>query len=818
MKNLTNTIDHHAMELLHCGIDVGLTPFLMLYDGSNLMPMSLDVNRKIFKPRFTSPQHGKQNILYNISTEGQDTQKSFVLLQKDYYCIFTSFTDSMDEKFKGLQKHTKYIPLTRYEGGTVCYTKAHPLTTSILINAITWLKGTKQSSYGRGRDFSKLSINELLIEYTRYLGIFLPDFEKRNNSQCIATFIHNHDWSSNKKAQLLASKLSEKDTPGDLWKFILTNLARETRVTAHFMDGNHRVLSANMLISNTTFPGTPTSVIMGLEGNKNSMSIHALGMKAKLFYVIPDSIEPSLIESIRNKYSFLKNEENISGVKHGWREFLIGCMKYIKNHCFGNDFAPLWESSYYLNSLRDTSNPHNSIDALNTWTKSAANVILVALKKSPFNVAKMLGITELDWSIDPGILFIHGKEKKLSHDRLMTASFFLMCSLLSKDTHHYLMEMLCNSPSRNQCSVASNTETYVWLSSFCKCSSACTYHSKEVWMEFFFAKLDKKCEVSKIPPEVIHIHLLECAVFSGATFFCDMGELPQYAACGLSQRYHDLSRGRDLIVSISNEFIESMKGIESIPKAIRTRDMVRFLGAITVCVCGESHPDESLISLTNNEYVSFDMRTKRSLGKKPVLSLYSGSTVRCEIAGFFFDIYSKKDLEEDFLGMLENFLTNHPLEEHDVIKYCMQAFRRQFEGYPNTKCRDVIENFFRNLYKNYVNGVYGEPGLSLTTLSNAIVEVMDENIKQLLTTCSPEVCQCIATMKKFPPFRKFELRPTHKAPLKKAKDTHNKEKKNTGKNSSHKRKSSNQGLKNDTSKASPTKRNSPRKSINHNTR
>ena len=212
------------------------------------------------------------------------------------------------------------------------------------------------------------------------------------------------------------------------------------------------------------------------------------------------------------------------------------------------------------------------------------------------------------------------------------------------------------------------------------------------------------------------------------------------------------------------------------------------------------------------------MRTKRSLGKKPVLSLYSGSTVRCEIAGFFFDIYSKKDLEEDFLGMLENFLTNHPLEEHDVIKYCMQAFRRQFEGYPDTKCRDVIENFFRNLYKNYVNGVYGEPGLSLTTLSNAIVEVMDEDIKQLLTTCSPEVCQCIATMKKFPPFVKFELPPTHKAPLKKAKDTHNKEKENRGKNSCHKRKSSNQGLKNDTSKASPTKRNSPRKSINHNTR
>lgn len=339
-------------------------------------------------------------------------------------------------------------------------------------------------------------------------------------------------------------------------------------------------------------------------------------------------------------------------------------------------------------------------------------------------------------------------------------------------------------------------------------------------MKLFFAKLDKKCKLSKIPHEVIHIHLLECAVFSGTTFFRDMGELPQYAACGLRQKYHNVSRssgGRDLVCSISNDFLESMKVIESLPKAICTRDMARFLGATTMGVCGESHPNESLISLTNNEHDSFDMRTKRTLGKKPVLSLYSGSKVTCEIAGFFFDIYSKKDLEEDFFGLLENHLTNHPLEEHDVIKYCMQAFRRQFKGYPETRCREVIEDFFRNLYQNYVNGTYGEPSPSLATISNDIVEVMGENIKRLLTKCSPEVCKCIVTMKKFPPFLDFELPPIHKAPNNEAKETHNKEKENPGKKSSLKRKYPKEGLKKHTCQVSSPKRNSPRQCNKSNT-
>lgn len=744
-------------------VEVGILPFLLTYEGSNLNPVSLDVNsRKISTTRFTvSSDKNLLEVLCSNSETFSNAASS--LVKKKYTGIFTSFTGIMEAGFKGLPKHLRLLTIARYEGGTKCYSKAKPLTKSILLKAITWLKGRNNVHNGGDRDYSNLDVNELLMEYFTKLKNALPRRDLKNQNDALAKFIANHDWSSNINVQRIAGTLNKEAPECDMWQFIISNLAKETRVILHLMDGNHRVMVGNILLSKISFPGTRRSVMNALERTTSSFAIRSLAMYCNLSFHVPQSIEQSLVESMRSCFSISLNTICNDGVIHGWREFLVDCMKHIKVEYIGKCIiSPLWESNDYLDSLKKITTPEESVDKIADWKKNVAKVICDTLAASKCNVERLLGMPKCDVTtekIEKMLCEMNYVALNEIPDMLLMVSHILMWSLVNNRTHCSLIEMLSTSPSREQC-IPSYTDTYNWVCSFFRCTFSAINCSSKVWSDLYFSKLEKESHFSNIPLNLIGVHMIEPAVDSGAQFFCELGEAPSSIAYGtrLIQNSNSLC-GIDLVRSISNEFVASLDQAKTSSKVISQSDMERFIGCTAYLVMGKSMPNpwKNLLSLTNDEIESLDMRTKDSIkSRKSVLSLFRSSGIRCDVKEFYFDIYCLKNIEEEFFGLLETHLYKHQKKEHEVMRYCLEAFRMQFEGFPQTSCRDTINDFFSNLFESYSSGSYGEYS-PLPYIRDDVVGYMGNNLKAQLSRCSPSVCQIISDMKQFPKFPNFHL-------------------------------------------------------------
>lgn len=760
-------------------VEVGMLPCLLSYEGSNINPTALDVNgRKISIPRFTVSSD--KNLLYVVSSNSDTFSKAAsALVRKEFTGIFTSYTETIEPGFKGLPKHLRLVPLIKHEAGTRCYSKAKPLTKSILLKAIAWLKGRNHAHNGGERDYSNLDVNELLMEYLSKLKNALPRFDLKNQNDVLAKFIESHDWSSNINVQNIAKTLKKETPECDLWQFIISNLSKETRVILHLMDGNHRVMVVNMLLSKISFHGTPRILMNALERTTSSYAIRSLAMYCNLSFHVPQSIEQSLVESMRTHYSISLNSECDDGVIHGWREFMVDCMKHIKVEYIGKCIIyPLWESNDYLDSLKEITSPKDSVAKIADWTKNVAKVIFDTLAASKYNVQRFLGMQNV--TIEKIESLLNGMNDVVPGeipDELSMVSHILLWSLVNKQTYCSLIGMLSTSPSCHQCIIPSDTDTYKWLWSFFICTVSAIRYSSKVWLDQYFKKLDKGSHFANIPLNVIMVHMIEPAVDSGTELFWELGEAPGSKAYGRRLIENGNSfRGIDLVRSITNEFVSSLDQLEPDRKFISQSDMKRFIGCTAFLVNGNSIPDpwNNLLSLTNGEKQSFDMRTKNNEcekqsfdvrtkknepvnRRKSVLSLFRSSGISCNVHDFYFDIYCMKNIEEEFFGLLETHLYKHQKKDHEVLLYCLEAYRSQFKGYPQTSCRDTIDKFFRDLFKNYSSGSYGEYSSLPYYIHDEVVGCMGNNLKDSLNKCSPHVCQVISDMKTFPKFPHFHL-------------------------------------------------------------
>ena len=196
----------------------------------------------------------KHDMLGKLRNEGVDEVAS--VMQGDVVGVFTSF----DEKKPGTGESLPMNSVTYPEDSPLFH--AIPLTKEVLSQACRWMRGkqniTEASDHGK-------SNMELLKEYLKLLDDNMP----RNMSlEDLLTFYENHDWSRDgdlrdqcdrlvrnfrerRRAPLLHhfNDIAAIDDAYTLRRFIHENLAYETKVIVHLVDGIHRVVAIDCALT-----------------------------------------------------------------------------------------------------------------------------------------------------------------------------------------------------------------------------------------------------------------------------------------------------------------------------------------------------------------------------------------------------------------------------------------------------------------------------------------------------------------------------------------------------------------------------------------
>jgi hypothetical protein len=129
---------------------------------------------------------------------------------------------------------------------------AIPLTEKILEDALRWLKGntdTGEASLANGQ--TERTLEELVTAYLDSLSKAIP---AKSDCKTLMDFIRTHDWPDGSLEEML-EELEKKGHDENMEKsyflrgFIHQNLARKTKVVAHFVDGNHRAAALNCALS-----------------------------------------------------------------------------------------------------------------------------------------------------------------------------------------------------------------------------------------------------------------------------------------------------------------------------------------------------------------------------------------------------------------------------------------------------------------------------------------------------------------------------------------------------------------------------------------
>ena len=194
--------------------------------------------RNLHLPKFNCPNNG-ENIVHELRKETKSDY--FSCLDGKYILCLTSFQESTsDQEHDNLMK--SILRANDEEESVV----AIPLTVRILQDAIKWLKGTSTIPLENvGTDTLESSVT---TSVTTYLASLYDVFPAGTDVSKLRKFIDDHVWPVGSLAELeeeLEKKESDEGKYYLLRGFIHRNLARMTKVVAHFVDGNHRAAALN---------------------------------------------------------------------------------------------------------------------------------------------------------------------------------------------------------------------------------------------------------------------------------------------------------------------------------------------------------------------------------------------------------------------------------------------------------------------------------------------------------------------------------------------------------------------------------------------
>ena len=127
--------------------------------------------------------------------------------------------------------------------------QAVPLTTDVLLNAIAWVTGKDLDSS------NTLSLQDLLPIYLKHLENKLA-WKQEETIQMYNTklrsFISDHGWNSSAEEKEQLKLLTEAAPMHKRLRFIYRHLAHQTKVVAHVVNGQHRLLALDRMLNTTS--------------------------------------------------------------------------------------------------------------------------------------------------------------------------------------------------------------------------------------------------------------------------------------------------------------------------------------------------------------------------------------------------------------------------------------------------------------------------------------------------------------------------------------------------------------------------------------
>ena len=209
---------------------------------------SISCNMRNFQLARITCESQEDNLLVKLRKEGANQGTS--VLDGDVVVVVSSFTEEM---VGDVRPTMRSVSFGEYDGDQSQRHVATALTREILENAINWLLGSTVGEPTSGATFD---------HYIKYLGEKVP---KDMSTANLAEFITSHTW---KNSQSMRDELDEllntliqaggegpRNSPltadfnsaarthdgYKLQRFIHENLAKETKIVIHLIDGIHRV-------------------------------------------------------------------------------------------------------------------------------------------------------------------------------------------------------------------------------------------------------------------------------------------------------------------------------------------------------------------------------------------------------------------------------------------------------------------------------------------------------------------------------------------------------------------------------------------------
>jgi hypothetical protein len=412
------------------------------------------------------------------------------------------------------------------EAGSI---RAIPLTTIILKNAINWLrKGSTNSAENYGEN-----VEELVVTYLRELEERIPSGKDVKE---LRDFIIAHDWAGrdiNKFMSEIDGLDSDMKRSYSLREFIHRELAKQTKVAAHFVDGNHRAAVLNWVLVGS---GEDEDVL----GAYYETSCPHAELLVRTIIIIPtdDSITNTFVEEMQ-KLSMLSQSTMSKQQPHTIKDHICHAIEFLTRSCKRENIKFLWDvleakgretpietseeaiDNYMLQFSTDISywigkvlkQIHHVVRYnagklkitgsmkseesrhWNMWQVLFKNKVRSGKKMEysehfdifPFSKDMMLSKFMQSESDD---VFKEGRFNRAPHKDLdLIVAHILLWSMLSNRTNGILIELFSGSnPTECQKNGDPGADAETWTMNFFHSVTESTYHSYPIWKENFFVK------------------------------------------------------------------------------------------------------------------------------------------------------------------------------------------------------------------------------------------------------------------------------------------------------------------------------------------
>lgn len=161
----------------------------------------------------------------------------------------------------------KPVIVNTQDSNITSHYEAKPLTTEVLLKAISWVKGEQENP-----DITTTPppLEELLQKYIQVLETHL-DWRKEQDiakyNEYLKSFIMGREWNSSNEEEK-SHMLKDKTRMYERLDFIYRHLAHQTKVVAHVVNGQHTALALEEMLRNFPFFTKYSQRIHGIHGHQ----------------------------------------------------------------------------------------------------------------------------------------------------------------------------------------------------------------------------------------------------------------------------------------------------------------------------------------------------------------------------------------------------------------------------------------------------------------------------------------------------------------------------------------------------------------------